>query len=110
MLSRAPLQGADLLNRLLDAASDHARAGLGVAVVLRRCSDIEIRQEIDDLRLETWCVRKDENSLAIVATATAQDEGGRECMVASGRFIFSTFAAPSASILTRLARLGSPTK
>ncbi|NWM55019.1 hypothetical protein GY652_27575, partial [Escherichia coli] len=57
-----------------------------------------------------WCVRKDEEGLAIAVTATAQDEGGRECMVASGRFIFSTFAAPSASILTRLARLDSLTK
>ncbi|WP_137864254.1 MULTISPECIES: hypothetical protein [unclassified Sphingomonas] len=110
MLASAPPQGADLLSRLLDAASVHARAGLGVPVVLLRCSDIEIREEIEGLRFETWCVRKDEEGLAIAVTATAQDEGGRECMVASGRFIFSTFAAPSASILTRLARLDSLTK
>ncbi|NIJ65341.1 hypothetical protein FHR20_002303 [Sphingomonas leidyi] len=110
MLSRAHPQDADLLDRLLDAASAHARAGLGEPVVLRRCSDIEIREEIEGLRFETWCVRKGEEGLVVVATATAYDEGGRECMVASGRFTFSTFVAPSASILTRLARLDYPTK
>lgn len=110
MLSRAHPQGADLLNRVLDAAAVRARAALGAPVALRRCSDIEIREDIEGARFEAWCVRKDEEGLAVVVTATAHDEGGRECMVASGRFTFSTFAAPSASIVTRLGRLDSSTK
>ncbi len=110
MLSRAHPQGADLLDRIVDAAACRARAALGAPVVLRRCIDIELREELDDVRFEAWCVRKDDAGLAVVVTATARDEGDRECMVASGRFLFSTFSAPSASIVTRLERLGSPTK
>jgi acyl-CoA hydrolase len=110
MLASAPSQGVHLLNRVLDVAAVRARAALGAPVVLRRCSDIELREEIGDLHFEAWCVRKDDEGLAVVVTATAQDEGGCECLVASGRFLFSTFAAPSASIVTRLGRLGSPKK
>ena len=98
MLASPHMQGADLLNRVLDAATVRARAALGTPVVLRRCSDIEIREEIEGLRFETLCVRRDDEGLAVVVTATARDESGRECMVASGRFTFSTFAVPSASI------------
>lgn len=107
MLASTPLQGADLFNHVLDAAADRARGALGMPVVLRRCEAVEIREAMEELRLETWCVRKDEEGLAVMAMATARDAGGHECMVATGRFLFSTFAAPSASIVTRLGRLDS---
>ncbi len=44
-------------------------------------------------------MRRDDEGLAVVVTATARaTRAARECMVASGRFTFSTFAVPSASI------------
>ncbi|MBQ8106666.1 hypothetical protein [Sphingomonas sp.] len=110
MLASLQLQGADLLDRILDAAAVHARAALGVPVSLRRCENVEIREAMDDLQFESWCLRKDDEGLVVMAMATARDESGHACVVATGRFTFSTFAAPSASIVTRLGRLGASTK
>lgn len=105
MLGSIQLQGVNLLDRMMDAAAMRARTALGVPVALRRLEDVEIREAMDDLHLETWCLRKDDEGLAVLAMATAHDEGGHECIVATGRFTFSTFAAPSASIVTRRGRL-----
>lgn len=92
MLGRAQLQGADLFQRLVDAAAARARSALGDRPVLRRCDDVTIGKGDDEVRLEAWCVREGGGSATISALATGRDGQGRERLVAAGRFTFAIVA------------------
>jgi hypothetical protein len=104
MLFAAQPQGADLLERILAAATARARDILGASLSLHRCHDIELRAELDEVVFEASCVSRSDDSLVIVVFASGRDAAGSDCMVAAGRFTFSTFTRPSASITTRLAQ------
>lgn len=102
MLASVQLQGADLLGRVLETASARARGVLGERVALQRCDGIELREELADVRFEASCVSKTDENLTVTVFASGRDDTGRECMVAAGRFTFSTFVRPSATIAARL--------
>lgn len=105
MLASAQLQGADLLGRVLETAATRARGVLGERVALQRCESIELREEFDEMTFESACVSKTDQDLTVTVFASGRDDAGRECMVAAGRFTFSTFVRPSASIAARLTTL-----
>jgi hypothetical protein len=104
MLFAAQPQGADLLELILAAAAARAQDVLGGSVSLYRCHDIELRAELDEVAFEASCVSRSDDGLVIAVFASGRDAGGCDCMVAAGRFTFSTFTRPSASIATRLAQ------
>ncbi|MHA0328910.1 hypothetical protein [Sphingomonas melonis] len=104
MLAAAQPQGADLLHRVLGAATARARDVLGESVSLHRCHDIELRTVLDKVAFEASCVSQSDDGLVVAVFASGRDAAGCDCMVAAGRFTFSTFTRPSASIATRLAQ------
>lgn len=104
MLAAAHPQGADLLERVLEAATARARDILSARVLLYRCHDLELRTELDALVFEARCVSRSDDGLVVAVFASGRDAAGCDCMVAAGRFTFSTFARPSAAIATRLAQ------
>lgn len=104
MLAAAQPQGADLLDRVLGAATARARDVLGGSVSLHRCHDIELRAVLDKVVFEASCVSQSDDGLVVAVFACGRDAAGCDCMVAAGRFTFSTFTRPSASIATRLAQ------
>lgn len=113
MLATAQPQGVDLLERVIGAATARAREVLGGGVSLHRCHDIELRAELDDVVFEASCVSRSDDDLvvAVVAVfASGRDAAGYDCMVAAGRFTFSTFTRPSVSIVTRLAQWNPGTR
>jgi len=87
MFFAAQPQGADLLELILAAATARAQDVLGGSVSLYRCHDIELRAELDEVAFEASCISRSDDGLVI-----------------AGRFTFSTFTRPSASIATRLAQ------
>jgi hypothetical protein len=95
MLARAQLQGADLLGRVLDAGAAKACAVLGMPAALRRCDQVELREELDALSFEAWCVDSDAASAVITVLATGRDSSGHSRVVASGRLTFLTMANPN---------------
>ena len=94
MLAAARPQGPDLLERVLGAAMARARDILGV----------ELRAELEDVVFEASCVSRSDEGLVVAVFASGRDATGCDCMVAAGRFTFSTFTRPSASIAMRLAQ------
>lgn len=102
MLASVQLQGADLLGRVLETAAARARGVLGERIALQRCDGIELREELADVTFESSCVSKTDENLTVTVFAIGRDDTGRECMVAAGRFTFSTFVRPSATIAARL--------
>lgn len=110
MLATAQPQGADLLDRVLGVATARARDVLGGSVSLYRCHDIELRAELDDVVFEASCVSRSDDGLVVAVFASGRDAAGCDCMVAAGRFTFSTFTRPSASIATRLAQWSPGTR
>ncbi|MET4897801.1 hypothetical protein RN629_11690 [Sphingomonadaceae bacterium jetA1] len=102
MLATTQLQGADLLDRVLDAATARARDVLGARVALHRCQDVELRAELDAIVFRASCVSRTDEGTVIAVFATGRDRAGHDCMVAAGRFTFATFPRPSASIAARL--------
>ena len=105
MLASVQLQGADLLGRVLEAAAVRARSVLGECIALQRCESVELREEFEETTFQSSCVRKTDRDLTVTVFASGRDVTGRECMVAAGRFTFSTFVRPSASIAARLMAL-----
>lgn len=104
MLAAARPQGPDLLERVLGAAMARARDILGDSVSLHRCHDVELRAELEDVVFEASCVSRSDEGLVVAVFASGRDATGCDCMVAAGRFTFSTFTRPSASIAMRLAQ------
>lgn len=89
MLASALPQGADLLNRVVEAATARAWIALGDGLVLTGCDAIEIGACEGDLTFEAWSVRQQPGCTTIAAYAMARDSFGRERIAASGRFTFS---------------------
>ncbi len=89
MLANVQLQGADLLQRVIDAAAARARMVLGEGLALSGCDGVTIRQGCAEAAFEAWCVRADAGAATISAFAIGQDVQGREQIVATGRFTFS---------------------
>lgn len=88
MPDRIHSQGADLFQRIIDAAAARARIALGDRPLLRRCEDVTIGRGHGELRFEAWCVREGDGLATISALATSRDGQGRERMAAAGRFTF----------------------
>jgi hypothetical protein len=110
MLASVQLQGADLLGRILEAAAARARGVLGERVALQLCDGIELRDELAEVTFEASCVRRANENLTVTVFASGRDDTGRKRMVAAGRFTFSTFVRPSATIAARLKTMDSRTK
>jgi len=90
MLDRARSQDADLLGRLVEAATVRARTVLGGQPALVQCEAVRIDGDSrDSLTFEAWCVREDGAAATITAFAIAHDDLRRERIAASGRFTFS---------------------
>ncbi|WP_339348245.1 hypothetical protein [uncultured Sphingomonas sp.] len=110
MLATPQPQGVDLLQRVVAAATARAREILGASVSLSRCHHIELRAELAEMVFEASCVSRSDDDLVVVVFASGCDAAGCDCMVAAGRFTFSTFTRPSASIATRLAQWNPATR
>lgn len=110
MSANVQLQGADLLGRVVEAAAARARGVLGARVALQRCDGVELREQLAEVTFELSCVSKTDENLTITVFATGRDDTGRECMVAAGRFTFSTFVRPSATIAAQLMAMDPRTK
>jgi hypothetical protein len=89
MLANVQPQGADLLLRVIDAATARARTMLGERLALNACEDVTLRKDCADTVLEAWCVCADAHAATISAFATGHDADGRRHIVAAGRFTFT---------------------
>lgn len=92
MLASVQLQGSDLLQRIIDVAAARAQSVLGDGLTLHRCDDVTIRRGCTEPVFEAWCVRSDARVATITAFATSHDIGGRQHVVAAGRFTFSAIS------------------
>lgn len=91
MLSNAPTNGLELLSLMAAKAAERASAELYGSIRLAKCEALELADGFiaDEVDLESWAVRGNEQNAAIAVFATApQDDGGRR-MAASGRFTFA---------------------
>jgi hypothetical protein len=72
-------------------AAERASAQLYGSIRLAKCEALELAEgfQPEEVDLESWAVRADEQNAVIAVFATApQDDGGRR-MAASGRFTFA---------------------
>lgn len=91
MLSNAPANGLELLSLMAAKAAERASAQLFGTIRLAKCESLELTEGFlaEEVDLETWAVRADEENAVIAVFATApQGDGGRR-MAASGRFTFA---------------------
>jgi acyl-CoA hydrolase len=91
MLSNAPANGLELLSLMAAKAAECASAQLFGSIRLAKCDGLELAEGFmaEEVDLESWAVRANEQNAVIAVFATApQDDGGRR-MAASARFTFA---------------------
>lgn len=91
MLSNAPANGLELLSLMAAEAAERASAQLYGSIRLAKCEGLELAEGIqpEEVDLESWAVRADEQNAVIAVFATAPQEDGGRRMAASGRFTFA---------------------
>lgn len=91
MLSNAPANGLELLSLMAAKAAERAATQLFGSIRLAKCEGLELAEGLlaEEIDLESWAVRADEQNAVIAVFATAPQEDGGRRMAASGRFTFA---------------------
>jgi len=91
MLSNAPANDLELLSLMAAKAAERASSQLFGSIRLAKCEGLELAEGFmaDEVDLESWVVRADEQNAVIAVFAIASQEDGGRRMAASGRFTFA---------------------
>lgn len=91
MLSNAPANGLELLSLMAAKAAERASMQLFGSIRLAGCEALELAEgfQAEEVDLESWSLRGDEQNAVIAVFATAPQANGGRRMAASGRFTFA---------------------
>lgn len=91
MLSNAPAHGIELLSLMAAKAAERASRELVGSIHLAKCESCELAEGFlpEEVDLESWAVRSDQQNVVVSVFAIAPQEGGGRRMAASGRFTFA---------------------